>query len=433
MSPVSRWRRVFVDTRPFRESPPFRRLWIGSTLSGMGSQLTTFAVALQLYTITHSSFAVGLVGLCAAVPSITFGLLGGSVADAVDRRRLVLVVSVGLALVSSSLAAQAFAGLREPWLLYLLVATASLLGTINQPARRTFLPRLLRSELLPAGTALNMLTFHASMTVGPALAGLIVGAWGLRACYLIDAISFGASLYSVFRLPPMPPDGKAARPGLAATAEGLRFIARTKVLIGVFVADLNATVLGMPIALFPALNAARFGGSPRTLGLLTSALAIGGIVGSTLSGPLSRMSRHGRTMLIAVCVWGIGLTGFGLAHSLWLALLMLGIAGVADVLSVISRSTIVQYVTPDRYRGRVNAADFVVGGVAPQLGNFRAGAIGSLAGPGVSAVGGGLAVLVGAALIRVTVPALTGYDSSRTPPVGSEAAPERTEAAAAEA
>ncbi len=428
-SVVPRRRSLLVDISPLRESADFRRLWIGSGFSAIGNQMTNFAIALQIFTITHSSVAVGAVGLCAAVPAILFGLIGGSIADALDRRRLVLVTNLGLAAVSTALAVQAFAGSRQIWPLYVLVAFGSLCTAINQPARRTFIPRLLPADRIGAATALNMITFHGSVTVGPALAGLVAGVWGLKTCYLIDAITFGAALYSVFRLPPMPPDGDA-RPGLRAVADGLRFIGRSRVLVGAFLSDLNATVLGMPMALFPAINAAHFGGSPRTLGLLSSAVAVGGLLGSTLSGPVGRITRTGRAMLVAGVVWGIALAGFGLAGQLWLAVALLAIAGAADVVSVISRTALVQTVTPDAYRGRVGAADFVVGGACPQLGNFRAGAVASLTTPTISAVSGGLAVVVGAAVIRLCIPALARFDSSTFSAV-SEAA--ISEAAVSEA
>jgi MFS family permease len=416
MSRPAPTRRLFMDTRPLRESPAFRRLWIGSGISAIGSQMTAFAVALQVFTITHSPVAVGALGLCVAVPSIIFGLFGGSIIDAANRRVLVLVTTTVLGAASAALAGQAFAGLHQVWLLYLLVSIAAAANALDQPARRTFLPDLLPTERLPAGAALTMLTFHGSWMVGPVLAGLVAGAWGLRACYLFDALSFAAALYGVFRLPVLPPHSSAARPGPRAVAEGLRFIAGRRVLVGAFLADMNATVFGMPVALFPAINAERFGGSPHTLGLITSAVAVGGVLGSALSGPLGRVRRHGRTILIGSSVWGVALAGFGLAHRLWLALALLTVAGAADVLSVISRSTIVQVVPPDRYRGRVNAADFVVGGAAPQLGNFRAGAVGSLTTPTISAVSGGLMVVAGAALIRLTIPALTRYTARSTHP-----------------
>src|SRR6266536_1230282 len=220
------WNRLLADIGPLRESPAFRRLWAGTTLSSVGGAMTSFAVILQVYNLTRSPFAVGAVGVAEMVPTLAVGLLGGSVADAADRRKLVLVTSSCMAAVSAAFAAQAFAGLRLVWLLYALVAVESALGAVNSPARSTFVPNLLPASQLPAGLALNRLSFQVMLTVGPALAGLIAAAphLGLRACYLIDAISFAAALYVVARLPAMRPQGGAARPGLRAVAEGIRFI-----------------------------------------------------------------------------------------------------------------------------------------------------------------------------------------------------------------
>lgn len=377
--------------------------------------MTSFAVALQVYTLTHSSVAVGAVGLAMAVPAIVFGLLGGAVADAFDRRKLVLVTSSCLAVVSAVFAVQAFADLGQVWLLYCLVAIQSLLNAVNGPAAHTFLPRLLPAQRVPAGVVLSLFTFHASMTAGPALAGVLTAAWGLKVCYLVDALSFGAALYGVARLPAMPPQGGIARPGLRSVGEALRFIRGSRILTGAFLADMNAMILGMPFALFPAINAEHFGGAAQTLGLLTAAPAVGGLVGSVLSGPVAQVSRQGRAMLVAVAVWGASLAGFGLAASLWLALVLLAIAGAADVISVVFRTTMVQVATPDRYRGRVSAADYVVGAGCPQLGNFRAGAIGSLTSPTISVISGGLATIVGATLIGLTVPVFARYQARSNP------------------
>jgi hypothetical protein len=260
-----------------------------------------------------------------------------------------------------------------------------------------------------------MLVMHASMVLGPSLAGLIAAVGGLRLCYVADAVSFLASLYGVFRLPSMRPDGAGARPGVAAVVDGLRFLRRSKVLTGALVSDLNATVLAMPVALFPAINADRFGGSPRTLGLLTTALAVGGIIGSGLSGPIGRVGRQGAGMLIAGSIWGLALAGFGLVHGLAASLCLLALAGVADVSSVVLRTTMIQVATPDAYRGRTSAAEFVVGAACPQLGNFRAGAVASLSSPGVSAVTGGLASVVGVAVIALALPAFVRYRPAARP------------------
>jgi len=410
MGAGGRRRGLLADTRPLRESPAFRRLWAGSTVSALGGAMTSFALALQTYDLTHSSIAVGAIGLVQAVPVVTLGLFGGSFADAVDRRRLVLATSGGLTVVSGVLAGQAFAGLRQLWLLYLLAALAATLESVDGPARRTFLPRLVAPERVPAGVALNMISFYVSFLAGPVLAGVVTAAAGLRVCYLVDAVSFGAALYGVARLPAMPPAGAPARPGLRAVAEGLRYIRRQPVLTAAFLADLDATVLGMPVALFPALNAARFGGSPRTLGLLYAGLAAGGLLGSTLSGPAGRVARKARAMLFTVAVWGAAIAGFGFARVWWLAVAMLVVAGAADTTTVIFRGSIVQTTTPDQFRGRVTAVDYVIGAGVPRLGNFEAGAVASLTSPAVSAVSGGLAAMAGAILIRLAFPAVARRD-----------------------
>jgi len=430
MTTRRRWApaRLLADVRPLQESAAFRRLWIGTSLSSVGSRMTGFALMLQVYELTRSSAAVGTLMLVQAVPVIALGLLGGSLADAVDRRRLVLVTSSCLTLVSAALAAQAYAGVGQLWLLYALAAVQALLQAVDNPARRTFVPHLLPTAQIPAGLALNMLSFHLSLLTGPALAGFITAAAGLKLCYLIDTVSFGAALYGIARLPPVPPQADARRPGLRATAEGLRFIRRQRVLAAAFLADINATFLGMPVALFPALNAAHFGGAPETLGLLTASLGAGGVLGSALSGPAGRVTRQGRAMLIAVAVWGSGIAGFGLTNVFWLALLLLAVAGAADVTSVVFRGTIVQTVTPDALRGRVSAADYVVGAGVPQIGNFEAGVLGSLTTPVISAVSGGLATVAGAVVLALAAPSFRRY---RAPEKESKLAGSRPQASPA--
>jgi MFS family permease len=378
--------------------------------------MTNFAVPLQIYRITGSPFAVGALGLAVAVPMVVVGLLGGSLADAVDRRTLVLVTSSLLAGLSVLLAVQAYAGLRQVWLLYLIVAAQSVVGSLDNPARRTFLPRLLAPDRLAAGVALSGLTFQISLFAGPALAGLVTGAFGLRACYLIDVLTFAGALYGVARLPPMPPLGEIARPGLAAVAAGLRYVARDRVLTGVFLGDLVAMVLGMPFALLPAINHDLFGGDPGTLGLLAAAPGAGGIVASALSGPVGHIARQGRALLVSVTVWGVAVTGFGLSRTLWLSLAALVLAGAADVTSVVFRTTVVQTTTVDAMRGRVSGVDYVVGAGGPQLGNLRAGALGSLTSPATSALVGGLAVIVGAGALAVALPSLRQYRAVATEP-----------------
>ncbi len=395
-----------------RESADFRRLWAGSTLSAIGSGLTGFAVPLQVYLLTRSPLAVGLIGMFQMVPTLAVGLLGGSLADAVDRRKLVLVVSCGLAGVSALFAIQAYADLRSVWPLYALISAETGLASISQPARQTFIRRLLPQDKLAAGLALNRLSGQLSLTVGPALGGLIAAAFGLRACYTIDVVTFAASIYGISRLPAMPPQ-LTTRPGPKAVVEGVRFICRSQVLGGAFLADLNATVFALPVAVFPAINAERFGGDPRTLGLFMTAIGMGGILSIAFSGPLRHISRQGRAMLITVAVWGAAFAGFAVAPSLWLTLGCLGIAGAADTFTVVFRGAIVQKTTPDALRGRVTAADFVVGSGGGQIGNLEAGALGSLTSPMISALAGGLVTVAGSVVIGLALPAFARYRAGR--------------------
>ena len=415
-------RSLFADIRPLRESKDYRRLWIGSGLSSIGSQMTAFAVSLQVFRLTGSSAAVGGVGLAIAVPAITVGLLGGALIDSVDRRRLVLITSSFAALLSVAFAVQAFVGANKVWLLYLLIAVGAGVGAIGAPARRTFAPRLVRRELLPAAAALTMISMYIAVISGPALAGLIATG-GLKFCYLVDAITYGAALYGVFRLPSMRPEGGGSARTFAAVAEGLRFIFDNRALRGALLADISATVLAMPTALFPAINAERFGGSPRTLGLLSTAVAVGGLLGATLSGPVKQVLRPGRAMLIAGAVWGAALAGFGTVHGLAASMVLLAVAGSADVLAVVFRSSIVQLATPDAMRGRTNSAEFVAGAAFPQLGNFRAGIVASASSPGISAVSGGLAAVAGTGLIALLLPAFTRYRHVTAHPTTAEGPP----------
>jgi MFS family permease len=420
---MARKMRLLADISPLRESAAFRRLWIGTTLSAVGGSLTSFAVMLQVYDITRSPLAVGAIGVAQMVPTLAIGLLGGSLADATDRRKLVLVTTVGLTVVSAALAAQSLAGLRLVWLLYALVAVQSSLAAVNYPARSTFTPRLLPASQLPAGLALNRLSFQIVLTAGPALAGVIAAAphLGLSGCYLLDVASFAGALYGVARLPAMRPQDGTARPSLRAVADGVRFIRHSQLLGGAFLADLNATVFGLPVALFPAINAERFHGDPRTLGLFVTAIGAGGLVSAALSGPIRHISRQGLAMLGAVAVWGAAFAGFAVVSPLWATLGLLAIAGAADTFTVVFRGSIVQANTPDELRGRVMAADYVVGAGGGQVGSLEAGALGSLTSPVISALSGGLATVAGAIVIGVALPAFRRYRQRASADADAEA------------
>lgn len=400
-------RPLLLDISPLRDSTLYRRLWLGSLLSSVGSALTMFAVPLQVWDVTHSAFAVGLLSAVQLVPAITIGLLGGAWADARDRRRLLLGATCALIATSAALVVLARSGPGLLWLLYLIAAVRSGLAGITGPARRTFIPALLAPEKVAAGLALDRLSFQLMLIVGPALAGVIVGlpALGLRGCYLVDSATFAGSLYGVGRLPAMGrPRTAAAARTLGAVREGIAFIVSQPRLTGAFLADLSATVFALPISLFPAINAERFGGDPHTLGLLTASIGVGGLASTLLSGPVVRLRRQARAMLVAICVWGGAFAAFAVVDGLALTLIMLGLAGAADTITVVMRGAIVQANTPDEMRGRVTAVDYAVSLCGGQLGNLEAGALGSLASPVTSALAGGLATIAAAALVSAAIP-----------------------------
>ncbi|SFB44330.1 Predicted arabinose efflux permease, MFS family [Amycolatopsis marina] len=390
-----------VDTRPMRASPAFRRLWIGNTLSGLGGQLAVVAVLAQVWELTGSSVAVGAIGLAQAVPMVVFGLVGGTLADAVDRRKLVLLTTTGQILSAGLLAAQALSGLASLPLVLGLVSLQAACGGLGAPARKTFVVRLLAEEQVGAGIALTHISFQVAMLVGPVMAGVIIANWGVGVCYAVDALTFGASLYGVLRLPSMRPLTDPDRPGFRAIWEGWRFIGRRPVIGGALLTDVLATVMAMPIALFPAINAERFGDRPEVLGLFLSAIAVGGLLAGATSGMVTRSRRPGVPMLAAAGLWGLGLTGFGFAHSLWFALGCLAVAGAADTVSVISRGAIVQLATPDTHRGRVSSVEHIIGVSGPDLGNFRGGLVAGVTSASFAVVSGGVLCVVGIAALAL--------------------------------
>ncbi len=423
--------RLLTDVTPLRENPAFRRLWLGTMLSRTGGAMTTFAVTLQAYDITRSTAAVGLLGVAAFVPMLVITLPGGSLADRFDRRRLVLVMTVCQATVSGLLFANAVLG-GWLWLLYVLVAAESALSAIVAPARTTFIPRLVSAGQQQAAMALNRIIFQVVMIVGPALAGLVTSGVGVKGCYLIDAVTFAGALWGVGRLPAMPPepgrgapDGSAAghaKSGLALTLEGLGFIRRTPALYGAFLADANATFFALPLSLFPAINAERFGGDPRTLGLFSTAIGLGGLISAVCAGSLRHVSRYGQAMLVCVSVWGGAFALFAVAPSLWLTLAALGLAGLADTFTVVLRSMILVAATPAEFRGRVTAADYLVGAGGGELGSLESGLVGSLTTPVISALSGGLITVAGAIVIGAALPGFRRYQVARKMNAGPEGA-----------
>ncbi|MEV6212985.1 MFS transporter [Kitasatospora sp. NPDC051914] len=414
-------RGALADIGPLRDHPDYRRVWFGQTVSSVGQQMTAVAVAVQVYDVTRSNFATGLVGLFSLVPLVTFGLWGGAIADTVDRRRLGLIGSAGLAAVSVLLAAQALLGLHAVALLYAAVALQAAFFALSSPARSSMIPRLVPREQLPAANALNTVSMNLGMTVGPMLGGVLIGAYGAQAAYLVDAVAFSATLYAMWRLPSMKPQSEggdgAERKGRASVLDGLRFLATRPNLRTSFLADLAAMIFGLPRALFPAIAVGFYGGGAGTVGLLVAAPAVGALAGALFSGWIGRVHRHGAAVLAAVAAWGLAIAAFGVVRDLWLGLALLAAAGCADTISMIFRNTIMQVAAPDDMRGRLQGIFIVVVAGGPRLGDFESGTVAALTSSvTVSVVTGGLACVAAVLLLAARRPAFLRYDSRRPTP-----------------
>jgi MFS family permease len=404
-------RRHLLDISPLTTSKPFRRLVIGDAISMIGVQVTAVAVPLQVYAQTRSAAAVGLVGLVGLVPLVVLGLYGGAVADAVDRRKLVLLTTTVQACLSTALAVQALAGLHATWLLYVIVAVQAGLFAIESPARGAIIPRLIPKELLPQANALRMTEFNLGLFAGPLVAGVLVSVSGFATAYLLDALSFAASFWAISLLPSMAPEGGGRPAGLASVLEGLRFLATRQVLYMTFVVDIIAMVFGMPRALFPSMADHVFHGGPTEAGAMFSAMALGALIGAAFGGWFGRVHRQGLAVVIAIVAWGVCILGFGLTGNLLLALLLLAGAGAADMISAEFRSAILQSAAPDAMRGRLGGVFIVVVAGGPRLGDGRSGGMASLWGLQTSVVVGGLLVIGLTLLAALLVPRFAAYDT----------------------
>ncbi|MFC3993462.1 MFS transporter [Actinoplanes siamensis] len=405
-----------IDTAPLR-LVTFRRMWIGNGASFFGFQFTSVAVPVQMFAVTHSPFWVGLLGVAGLVPLLIFGLWGGAVADVVDRRRLLLSSSALTWVVTLGLLAQAIAGVRSPHLLLVLTAVQSIGFAISSPARQSIIPRIVPADLVPSANTLNYTTTTAGGVLGPLAAGLIMGVWstgtGVSVAYAVDALLFTVTFWATWRLPPIPPtepdeSGEKPTAGLRGIAAGLRFLVTQPVLLLSFGIDLIAMVFAMPRALFPAVAEDRFGGG-SAVGWLFSAIAIGSVLGGLTSGWIGRVRRQGIALVAAVVGWGVAIALSGLAHQLWLMIVLLAVAGAADLVSAVYRQTIMQTFAPDRLRGRLQGVFTVVVAGGPRLGDLRAGATAEWTGVGPSWVGGGILAAALAVVLAVAFPALTRY------------------------
>ena len=420
---ANRLKRVLLDTAPLRLDRDFRWLWTGQAINGVGSQITRLALPYQVYVLTNSTLAIAALTLFQLVPILVFSLGAGSIADAVDRRRMLRITQLGLMACSAILAILAFQPSVPLPLLFLVAFASAAFASLDQPARSSAIPRLVPRERLPAAIALGQLNFQIASVVGPTVAGILIATVGLPGAYLVDVASFAASLGALAAISPIPPLVGAARPGLAAIREGLRFAIQRRVILATYVIDLDAMIFGMPTSLFPVLALDVFHAGPQGLGLLAAAPSVGALLGALLSGWVSSVRRVGLAVIVAVAIWGLAITLFGLStFSFALALFFLAVAGAADVLSAVFRSTIVQLAAPDNLRGRISSIHILVVTSGPRIGDIEAAAVASVIGAQASVVSGGVLCLLGLVGVVRLFPELARHVHDR-PTAAAEAPP----------
>ncbi|WP_037732384.1 MFS transporter [Streptomyces megasporus] len=404
---------LLPDLSPWRSSRDFRLLWCSGAVTVFGTFLTFVALPLQLKELTGSTVAVGALGVAELVPLVVFGLYGGALADAVDRRRLLLWTEGALGATALMLLANSL--LPEPmvWPLYAAAALNSALGGLQRPALEAIVPRVVPHEQLPAAVALNSVRWQIGGVAAPSLSGVLITFAGLEWAYAINTVTFAISVALARGLRPSPPSHGAARPSLRGIAEGARYAWSRKDLLGTYAVDLAATVLSFPIALFTFL--ADDLDAPWSVGLMFAAFPLGAAVVSATSGWVRRVHRHGRAVVLAAAGWGASMVAAGLAGNVWSVLLFLTVGGGCNAVSGIFRRTIWNQTIPDELRGRLAGIEMLSYAAGPQLGQIRAGGMAALTSVRFSVWGGGLACVVAVGLLALTLPRLMAYDVRTSP------------------
>jgi MFS family permease len=409
---VARAREHLMDLTPLHESRDFRLLFIGKSVSDFGDEIVATVVPFQVYQLTHSTLAVGLLGLCALVPVFVFPIVGGAFADAVERRRFVIVMHAILAVMSALMAVNATLDQPLLWPLYVFATLSAGLYTFNRPAMSTWPARLLPPDLLPSSNALEAGFHTVAAMAGPVLAGVLILTIEPAGAFVVDVLSFLAVIAFVWRMKPSPPAHEDAAVSWAAIVDGFRFVKGKHTIQSVFAADLIAMTFGFPMALFPAIAQKLGNGSGAgVLGLLYAAPALGSFLATAFSGRAKHVRRQGRAIMLAVVVWGAAIVAFGFSNTLWLSLAMLTLAGAGDMVSGIFRMTILQAAVEDSMRGRLDGIGMAVWATGPSLGDVESGVVASIWSVQVSVVSGGLLTIVGMGVLRLLVPAFARYDA----------------------
>ncbi|MGD0380681.1 MAG: MFS transporter [Acidimicrobiales bacterium] len=407
--------RFVVDITPLRRYRHFRRLWSGQVVSGLGSQLTLVAVSFQAYALTRSTLVVGLIGLAQLVPLLAGALWGGTLADAMDRRRVLLLTQVAMATAVGGLVLNASLSHPAVWPLFVCTAASAGFQGVDWPARRAALPMLVDAKDVTAAIALQTSIQQLALVAGPALAGVLIATIGLSAVYGIDVATFSVALVAAALLPGLVPSGGGTPMGLRSMTEGFRHLRTERLLSATYWIDLNAMIFGMPRAVFPALGVGLFGGGAGVVGLLYAAPGAGALLGSLFTGWCSRVRHQGRAIAACVVVWGTTIGVFGVIPVLWIGLTLLALAGAADVVSAVFRQAVQQRAVPEHLQGRLSGTFFAVVAGGPRLGDAEAGVAAAIGGPQFAVWSGGLACVVGVAVLLWRVPQLWRDDGGGRP------------------
>jgi MFS family permease len=413
---AGRLRRHRMDLTPLRASADFRRMFVGQAISEFGTQITFVAVPFQVYTITRSTAMVGLLALCEALPLVVLPIVGGAIADAIERRRFLMAAQAITAALSVALAVNAFLPDPQLWILFAFSFLWASAYSLYSPAFRAWPARLLTPDLYTSALALEVVYYQSAALIGPALAGVLMATVGVGWAYVLDAVSYVAVIAALAGMHPSPPTADRASVGWSTITEGLRFLRGKQVLQGTFWIDLNAMIFGLPISLYPAFVLDVLHASPAVLGLLYSAEAMGALLVALASGRAKHVRRQGLVTIVACMCWGAGIIGFGVAGTLWLALVFLMLASAADMVSGLYRDAILKTVTPDEMRGRLEGIGLAVVGTGPSLGNAEAGLLASVTSVRTSIVSGGIACILGAGLLALVLPRYRRYDAAEPAP-----------------
>jgi MFS family permease len=413
---IGRFRGHGIDLTPLRTSPDFRRLFVGQAISEFGTQITFVAVPFQVYDLTGSTAMVGLLALCEAIPLVFLPIVGGAIADAVERKRFLMIAQAVTAALSIALAVNAFLPDPQLWVLFAFSFLWASAYSLYSPAFRAWPARLLTPDLYTSALALEVVYYQAAALTGPVLAGVLIDSFGVGWAYVLDSASTVAVILALWGMRPSPPTADRASVGWSTIREGIRFLRGKQVLQGTFWIDLNAMIFGLPVALYPAFVLDVLDRSPAALGLLYSAEALGSLLVALLSGRAKHVRRQGLVTIVACVCWGAGIIGFGLAGTLWVALVFLVLASASDMVSGLYRDAILKTVTPDEMRGRLEGISLAVVGTGPSLGNAEAGLLASVTGVRFSIVSGGVACILGAGLLAVILPRFRRYDAAHPSP-----------------